>query len=310
VIVYILIALTLLLRLGAGLAMSQRILDGTALSRGVTRWSVAAILALGSPLAYLAAAVQATTPHSAGSGQPAAAPAFEVASIKPYQLPPNAFAFGANGSAVRISGNRVTTRGSLINLVIAAYNVKDFQVSSASGWADKLDRDQLFDITAKTEGESAPTLDQVRPMLQTLLADRFQLKLHRENKELPVYDLVVGKNGSKLKESAVDASPKQPVTFSGPLVRFKFSSRSLADLVGILAVNVDRPVLDKTGLTGRYDFTLEFTRSNPDVVPLDSPEADKSIFSAVQEQLGLKLAPAKEPMEILVIDHAERPAEN
>ncbi len=122
--------------------------------------------------------------------------------------------------------------------------------------------------------------------------------------------MVVGKNGPKLRVSSAEIGPPQPVTFSGPLVRFRFSNRSIADLIGILATNVDRPVLDKTGLTGSYDFTLEFTRSNPDVVAPGSPDAGRSIFSAVQEQLGLKFVAAKEPAQTLVIDHAEKPSEN
>jgi uncharacterized protein (TIGR03435 family) len=190
---------------------------------------------------------------------------------------------------------------------MTAYNVKDFQISGVPEWA--LGRDQFYDITAKVEGESAPALEQVRPMLQTLLADRFQLKLHRETRELPVYDLVDDKKGPKLKESIGPRSP-HPVTFSGTLTRFNLLDKSLADLVDSIAGFVDRPVLDKTGLTGRYDFTLEFTHSNPDLVARDSPEADRSIFTAIQEQLGLKLTPAKAPTEILVIDHAERPSEN
>ena len=238
-------------------------------------------------------------------------PAFEVASVKPNPLPPGAFGFGSGGgggAGIHISGNRVTlVRHSLLRLVMTAYDLKDFQISGMPEWA--LGRDQLYDITAKVEGEGTPALEQVRPMLQTLLADRFQLKLHRETKELPVYNLVVDKKGPKLKDSA-GARPPQPVTFSGPLVRFNLLDKSMAELVDIITGFVDRPVLEKTGLTGRYDFTLEFTRSNPDLVAPDSPEAERSIFPAIQEQLGLKLAPAKEPTGILVIDHAERPSEN
>lgn len=246
------------------------------------------------------------------SGQSTPNPlAFEVASVKLNPLPLGAFGFGpggGGGAGVHISGNRVTlVRNTLVRLVMTAYNMKDFQISGVPEWARG--RDQFYDITAKVEGEGVPTLEQVRPMLQTLLADRFRLKLHHETRELPVYDLVVGKNGMKLKEST-GASAPQPVTFSAPLVRFNLSDKSMADFIGVLAGNVDRPVLDKTGLTGRYDFTLEFTRSNPDLVASDSPETDRSIFAAIQEQLGLRLAPAKEPTEILVIDHAETPTGN
>jgi uncharacterized protein (TIGR03435 family) len=115
----------------------------------------------------------------------------------------------------------------------------------------------------------------------------------------------VGKNGTKLKEST-GPRPPLPVAYNGPVIRFDLLDRSISDLIAFVAPNVDRPVLDKTDLTGRYDFSLEYTRGNPEGASYDS---DRSIFAAVQD-LGLKLAPAKEPAEVLVIDHAERPSEN
>lgn len=240
-------------------------------------------------------------------GQSAAAPSFEVASVKPHIFPPGTFGFssgaGGEGASIRISGNRVTIAASTFtSLAMAAYKVKDFQIAGVPG---TLGRDQFYDIAAKVEGDGTPTLEQVRPMLQTLLADRFQLRLHRETKELLVYDLVVGKNGPKLKEST-GPRPPRPVAYNGPAIRFDLLDRSIADLIAFVAPNVDRPVLDKTGLTGRYDFSLEYTRGNPEVA---SPDNDRSIFAAVQD-LGLKLAPAKEPAEVLVIEHAEKPSAN
>jgi len=231
--------------------------------------------------------------------------AFEVASVKPYEFPPKVHVFGS-GSTLRIAGNRVTILGTLQGIVMAAYNLREFQVSGAPSWTDKLGSQQDYQVIAKTEGEAIPTMDQARQMLRTLLADRFQLKVHSEIKELAVYDLVVAKNGPKLKEHVGETVPPQLPTQSGPRWRLTYSNRSIADLVSILDLNVDRPVIDKTGLTGGYDFTLEYTRSNPDV-PGDS---DTSIFSAIQTQLGLKLNPAKEQVEHLVIDHADKPSEN
>jgi uncharacterized protein (TIGR03435 family) len=161
-------------------------------------------------------------------GQPVAAPAFEVASVKLHPLPQGAFGFGP-GNAIRIAGNRITLdRNTLTGLVMTAYNVKDFQISGMPEWTRN--REQLYDITAKTEGEAATTVDLVRPMLQTLLADRFQLKLHRETKELPVYNLMIDKKGMKFKESA-GARPSKPVTFSGLLIGLNLLDRSMADLV-------------------------------------------------------------------------------
>jgi uncharacterized protein (TIGR03435 family) len=241
-----------------------------------------------------------------GWGQ-TAGPAFEVASVKPHNLPAGTFGFGSG--AVKISGNRVTsTQAGVQGLLMYAYGVKDYQIIGVARrdapWSD------FFDIEATTPGEDAAAEDQVRQMIQGLLAQRFQLKLHRETRVLPVYDLIVGKNGSKLRESAPDTKPGVAVT-PGPVIRITFSNTPISELVRLLdgPSFVDRPVLDKTGLKGGYDFTLEFSRggSGGDAADPDGT----SIFTAVQEQLGLKLDPAKEPTEVLVIDHVEsRPSAN
>jgi uncharacterized protein (TIGR03435 family) len=120
-----------------------------------------------------------------------------------------------------------------------------------------------------------------------------------------VYNLIVGKNGPKLKESAPDAKSGATATITElPSVRTTYSNSPISDLVRQLNLsNIDRPVLDKTGLKGGYDFAVEFSRRTPD------PDGT-SVFTAVQEQLGLKLDPAKEPTEVLVIDHVEGPSAN
>jgi len=239
-----------------------------------------------------------------------AASGFEVASVKLDVLPPGTFRFaGANGAVTlpRISGNRIGITLSLAGLVAAAYNVRAYQVAGAPHWEDRRGAEEFYRIDARTEGDGTPTLDYVRQCLQDLLADRFQLRVHRQTADLPVYNLVVGKKGSKLKESAGDGAPLASVT-PGGLLRVGAFNRSMADLINLLMASVDRPVLDKTGLTGRYDFTLEYTRGNPDAVS-DNPD-DRSIFVAVQEQLGLKLVPATGAIEVVIIDHAERPSAN
>jgi uncharacterized protein (TIGR03435 family) len=236
---------------------------------------------------------------------------FEVASVKLDVLPPGTFRFASsNGgatSAPRISGNRISISLNLAGLVAAAYNVKAYQVAGAPHWSDSRGGDEFYRIDARTEGDGTPSLDYVRQCLQSLLADRFQLRVHRQTADLPIYNLVVGRNGSKLKESAGDG---EPLASGGPggLFRIRAFNRSIADLINLLMANVDRPVLDKTGLAGRYDYTLEYTRSNPDV-GADNPD-DRSIFAAVQQQLGLKLVPATGPIEIVFIDHAEKPSAN
>jgi uncharacterized protein (TIGR03435 family) len=220
--------------------------------------------------------------------QAATAPSFDVASITSHPLPPGAIGFGRAAANIKIAGNRVTTGGNLKRFVMAAYNVKDFQVD---GVPEALGS-EMYDIVAKTEGEATPTVEQVRPMLQTLLADRFQLRLHRETKEIAVYDLVVAKNGPKLKESAGPKPAEDPVRV-GTIMRWSFTDRTIPGLIDLIAVAIgDRPILDKTGLTGHYDFSLEIDGEHP-----------REMQPAI-EDLGLKLASAKEPVEILVIEHA------
>jgi uncharacterized protein (TIGR03435 family) len=233
----------------------------------------------------------------------AQSPAFEVASIKTVRIPAGAFSFESPFAvtAPRISGNRVTVSGSLSSLIRSAYNVKGNQVLGAPDWAT-VPRGDTYDVVAKTEGDGAASLEQVRLMLQGLLAERFQLKFHRDMKALPLYELVIGRNGSKLKESAPDVRPSARIT-SGPLTRLTMTGKSTDDLAQMLSTMADRPVVDKTGLKGLYDFTLEVESSASN--PMSS-----SVLTAVQEQLGLKLNPVNEPTEVLVIDHAEKPSAN
>ncbi|HEY2845174.1 MAG TPA: TIGR03435 family protein [Bryobacteraceae bacterium] len=230
-----------------------------------------------------------------GAQQPSA-PKFEVASIKLHQDL-------ARTVGIAISGTRVTVSAmSVSNLVGYAYDLKSYQVSGGPNWAAS-DR---WDIDARGEGDSALTRDLVRKMIEALLADRFHLQLRRENRQVPVYALVVaGKAGPKLKASAPDAA--SVLTMGGNrTIQIKTTKGNIEQLVGQLSTNLDRPVLDKTGLTGSYDYQLEWAPSNAAAADLDAP----SIFTAVQEQLGLKLESATAPIEILVIDRVEKPSEN
>lgn len=242
-------------------------------------------------------------------GQPATAPAFEVASIRQHVFPKGTFGIGSG--PIEIKGNRVSaTQATLQGLLMYAYGVKDYQILGTAArdapWSDS------YDIAATTgedtPGEDTPDEDHVRQMIQTLVTDRFQLKLHREMRDLPVYDLIVGKNGPKFKESAPDAKSSVTTTVTpGPGFRMVFSNKPISELVRLLNQNLaDRPVVDKTGLSkAGYDFTLEFSRgaaANGDA----ADPTGTSIYTAVQEQLGLKLDPVKEPAQVLVIDHVEK----
>jgi uncharacterized protein (TIGR03435 family) len=245
-------------------------------------------------------------------------PAFEVASVKP--APPatdNRMRVGMGGDAGRVNFSNVT----LINVMARAYNVKDHQITGPD-WL----KTQRYDIVATLP--SGASKDQVPQMLQTLLADRFKLSLHRETKVLPIYALVVGKNGPKLHEAEGAGGLRMSMGPKGLQLTGKVSITMLAEA---LSRFTDRPVLDMTELKGNFDIDLGW---RPDGQPggpgifgpggggpppegggerreakenADAP----SIFTAVQEKLGLKLEGRKSPVEILIVDQADKiPSEN
>ena len=241
-------------------------------------------------------------PESRAQPQAAASPSFEVASIRPRGTEYTVV-------AVSISGPKVTiTAYPLLGLLMMAYQVEPFQIVGGPSWRDS----ERYDILAKAEGQAAPTNAQVNLMLQALLADRFRLRFHRETRELPVYRLVVGKGGPKLKESAADAQSSLSFGSGGALQEITVSKGSMEQLARQLSNSgIGRPVRDGTGLTGSYDYKLKWLpgmRAGPDAAA--DTGGPPSIFTALQEQLGLKLESGKGPGEVLVIDHVEKPSEN
>ncbi len=196
---------------------------------------------------------------------------------------------------------------SLQVIIKQAYGiVEDSRILGAPSWL----KDTFYSIDAKVSGDDAAAFaklskDQRNLMLQELLADRFKLKAQRETRDFPIYALVVAKNGTKLKEW-------KPGESGTPMMRMKdrgeieATGSTLDFLPVLLTRELDRPVVDKTGLTGKYDFTLQFTPAASESTDSTAP----SIFTAIQEQLGLKLEPQKAPMDVLVIDHIEPPSPN
>jgi len=246
-------------------------------------------------------------------------PSLEVASVRKH------VSTSAQGGGVTVSGSRVTVVDYMLSsLILEAYKVKLYQIAGAPDWmgggssfSDIVARSRSadsYDISAKAEGDAALTRDQARLILQAVLADRFQLKVHRETKDLPVYALVLGKNGPKLKESAPDAKPGAGYNSGPGGVRMTNWKTTTTQFAAGLSLQADRPVVDKTGLTGFYDIALEWSRDDGQHsalgVPRETDDAGPSLFTAVQEQLGLKLETARAPIEVLVIDHAEKPSEN
>lgn len=220
---------------------------------------------------------------------------FEVASVKPTATRDGSLSvnFPPGG---RFSARDLTLKQLLQN----AYALQAYQISGGPGWLAT----EGFDIEAKAgAGTGEPTREQVLRMIQALLADRFHLAVHREARQLPVYSLVVGKAGPRLRPA--DSNVGQPKTMMGQLIVPKMSMSALAS---ILALDLKRPVKDETGLTGEFAFTLEWT---PGLAVSDDTQSSRpSLFTAVQEQLGLKLESTKSAIDVLVIDSVQKPSGN
>lgn len=263
-------------------------------------------------------------------------PSFEVASVKANHSGDHMV------SLMNAPGGRFTAKNVSVKMLIRlAYKVQDFQITGGPGWIDS----ERYDIEAKPEGSGPATspappsddrreaaMEEQRLRIQALLADRFGLAVHRDTKELPVYALVVAKGGAKLQPAAAARdSPEPPAAPSpkGPMFkgrgmrmgRGELSGQSapLSMLAESLSNQIGRTVVDRTGLTGLYDFTLKWTpeESQPQMFPgpppvdrAASPDPGPSIFTAIQEQLGLKLESQKGPVPILIIDRIEKPSEN
>jgi uncharacterized protein (TIGR03435 family) len=289
---------------------------------------------------------------------------FEAASVKPAAPPSGGFRVIMGGDPGRVNYSNVSLR----DIIAQAYQVKDYQITGPD-WLGS----QRFDIIA-TLAPNTPK-DQIPLMLQSLLAERFKLTLHRENKDLPGYALVVAKNGPKLKESppdpaiaAGDGHPANggvaiiggggrglgggggfgggsgarritmtPMPADGSFMTKKGrghvegKKQDLSSIASMLAREVDRPVVDETGLKGTYDYTLDWTPEGSEggtrfrpggrgdgqaagagaEVPATANSSAPSLLAAIQQQLGLKLEARRVPLDLLVIDHAEKvPTEN
>ena len=227
-------------------------------------------------------------------------PKFEVASVRP------AASDGTKGSSWSTHQNRLTMRNvTLKQCITAAYSRKDYQVSGGPKWVET-DR---FDVVSKAEDASDER--QLMPMLQTLLIERFQLVTHRESKMSQQYVLVVGKHGPRLDKADPEAHGTNTRTTGGHM---ETTNASMGALAGSLSRILGMPVMNQTGLEGRFNVKLDWAPDSlqPRRMPADASaetETGPSIFTAIQ-QLGLKLDGVKAPLDILVIDRAEKPTEN
>ncbi len=238
----------------------------------------------------------------------AATPSFEVASIK-LSKP------DAPGKAITVRGRLFSTvNTTLSDLLTFAYGLHPRQVTGGPAWLET----EKFDLTAQPQGEGQPNDKQWRGALQTLLADRFKLAFHRDRKELPVYALTVTRTGHKLTKNDSDPNGLPALFFRG-LGVLPVRNATMVDFAGTMqAVVLDRPVVDQTGLAGRYDFTLSWTpdetqfggRGAQAPPPGDNASAPPGLFTAIQEQLGLRLESTRAPVDVLVVDRVEKPSDD
>jgi uncharacterized protein (TIGR03435 family) len=226
------------------------------------------------------------------------APAFDAATVKMGGPVVGDLIYINTGKI--LNGVVTLANATLSDCLKFAYSLTTDQQLAGPDWINQ--KMVRFEVTGKASPETPP--DQLMRMLQALLKERFQIAMHTEQREMQHYELVIGKNGPKLKESTVG-----PAEASGAarLDGIKSNRMTLNKLAALLSRMTRMPVLDKTGLTGFYQFDLKYADERQPVENQVGP----SVFTAVQEQLGLKLESKKSPVEVLVIDHAEKvPLEN
>ena len=238
---------------------------------------------------------------------PAANPTFDVATIKPSRP-------DAQGRLFRLQGSQVAMHNtSLSNLIAFAYDLHERQIIGGAAWMES----EKFDITGKPDTPGQPNLAQLKIMMRQLLAERFQVKFHRDKKELSVYTIVIPPKGThKLTPSQSGGS--NPGLMFPRLGMLPTRNATMAEFAQVMQAAVfDRPVVDKTGLEGRFDFTLNWTPDEFQFGSLGGVRAGQipdngspNIFKAFQEQLGLKLEATKASADVLVIDRSEKPSEN
>jgi len=257
-----------------------------------------------------AAAQQPLTPEECASGTHAA---FDVVSVKPSQTP-------STSTSMRSTPDGLVYTGTLQRLALIAFNVHDFQVTGGPGWFSTA----TWEIRAKSDAPDPPAAqlsdlqrhelwDKHMQELRSVLVERFQFRCHVGAKEMPVYELEVSKGGSKLTETKAERGNRGSMSTEGYGIVERASATGVGtDRIAIfLARPTGRLVVDKTGLTGSYDFTLSWMGDAPPGAETgNNAPTGPTIFTAVEEQLGLHLRPAKAQVPVMVIDRVEMPTEN
>jgi uncharacterized protein (TIGR03435 family) len=239
-----------------------------------------------------------------------AKPAFEVATIKPSDP-------ASKGQIVTLRGTEViTTNTTVHDLINLAYWLHPKQLSGGPAWTES----DKFDMTGKPDAPGQPNVDQMKMMIQKLLADRFQLKFHFEKRELSAYAVRISKAGAKIIRSQDDPKGLPGFYFGRAAggTTLTFRNSPMSQVTAILQNFLDKPVVDQSGLSEKYDFTVTFTLDAAQAVRLggpptsaaDNPDAAPDVFAAFEQQLGLKLESTKAPVDVMVIDKVEKPSEN
>lgn len=260
------------------------------------------VLVIAAPFFLAQAGLTQAVPSMAADADPT----FDVATIKPSRPDEQ--------RSVLVQGTRlVTADTSLVDLMMFAYGIHPLQIVDGPEWFST----EKFDVVVQPNLPGRPSTAQMRSIVQKLIADRFTLTFHHAQRELPVYRIVIAKGGPKL-----PATTKEGLETNTAAVAFRegtmtVRNATLPEFASLLQryVRLDRPVVDHTGIAGKHDFNLHWT---PDFSQFDgkspwsvkSDENAPSFYTAIQEQLGLKLEAAKEPADVLVIDHADRPSQD
>jgi uncharacterized protein (TIGR03435 family) len=226
-------------------------------------------------------------------------PGWEVVTVKPGDP-------YAKSDHIDLHGRHLTLENETVEIMmLLGYNVQKNQIAGAPGWA-KTER-WTVDGLADTDGE--PNVSQLQAMVRKVLTERFGLKVHHEQREMPVFALTVAKGGARMQVNTSDPNglPNQHGSHGSGWVMYQYTNTSMPELTLMLLSSVDRPIVNKTGLKGRYDFQLKWLTDDSHG---SDPDAPPGLFTAVQEQLGLKLEPVKAPADVLVVDAVEKPGEN
>jgi uncharacterized protein (TIGR03435 family) len=226
-------------------------------------------------------------------------PGWEAVTVKPSD-PNDKF------DVMTTRGRHIVIRNKTLEAMLRlAYGVQRSQIVGAPEWT----RTEHFDIDGVPDVEGQPNMKQYQILVQKVLAERFGMKSHHEQREMPVFALEVAKDGPKMDASKGDPNglpDNEGMGGNGRQIR-KYTNVSMSDLAMMLQFNLDRPVVDQTGVKGRYDFRMQWT---VDEGQATDPDAPPGLFTAIQEQIGLKLESAKAPVDVLVIDQVEKPSPN